>query len=433
MTFEAILLIVSVLTVFFAMARRSIGPELGMPVLALVALLIAGPVGAPHAIEAAFAEFGRIALLFTAVAMAAHQLRESEALKSVGLLAGQWAARAALHYSIPLRVGVPAICLVATWALAAVAHNTTSILVMAEVTYIVCVQFNVRPVPVLCGTLVASNLGGFSSRFGDTPNLIEARVWDLTHADFFPIMAINLGCVILLVAVVALLSAAPKLEPAEISVVEQGFVKARRDLSINKKLAASAIAGLLVIIVPAIWFPHHEFVFVAAGMLFLCMANLRYAGRGHHPFDVLGFETLVTLASVFVLATVLGSAELGISAFLQGWLQSSGAPVWAIIGISYVGTLFTEAASWANAVAAMVHGIDPSHRAAWALGSGICAGSSSLITAASAGIILLRQTARYPNGQVTFASYLWFGLGFSLLMVGYYTVVLSMFFPKEAL
>ena len=103
--------------------------------------------------------------------------------------------------------------------------------------------------------------------------------------------------------------------------------------------------------------------------------------------------------------------------------------VWAIAVASYVGTLLTEAASWASAATPIVHSQAPTHLAAWALGSGIFAGSSSLVTAASAGIILVQETKNNPEGsKITFGSYVIFGLLFSLFMLGYYIVVLSLLF-----
>jgi hypothetical protein len=238
---------------------------------------------------------------------------------------------------------------------------------------------------------------------------------------------------------------------AEIHVVVQNFARSREETSVNWHLALGALVGLLVVIVPPIYYPELEIRFLAAGMLWLCLVSWRTSPRNaagvgtvnqdgrrnvadeqrrENPFAALGFNTLCTLCAVFVLAEVLGGEHMGIAATLKSWLQTTGAPVWAVATVSYLGTLFTEAASWANAASGMVHSLDPSQRSAMALGAGICAGSSSLITAASAGVLLLHQTARYPRGQVTFASYLWFGLSASLLMLVYYSVVLSLVFRR---
>lgn len=430
MTTSAIILLLCVLAVFVAMARQKFGPGIGMPLLALLALGFTGPTDAVRALGSGFEHFGYVAAIFTSVAMAAHLLEKSKALKSVGMIAGQGVGLAALRLSLPLRIGVPAICLTLTWALAATLHNTTSILISAEITCVVCTLFNVKPAPVLNGTLIASNLGGFSSRWGDAPNLTEAKTWGLQHGDFLQILCINLGCLTLLILGVAALLSNPRLPKAEVNVVVQNFVRARHETSINWRLALGALFGLLVVIVPPIYYPAFELRFVATGMLWLCAVSWLWAGKGSrgNPFEALGFETFCTLGAVFVLAEVLGGEHMGIATMLKSWLQATGSPVWAVAGISYLGTLFTEAASWANAASEMVHSIDPTHRSAWALGAGICAGSSSLITAASAGVLLLHQTARFSEGKVTFASYLRFGLCASALMLVYYSVVLHLIY-----
>jgi Na+/H+ antiporter NhaD/arsenite permease-like protein len=187
----------------------------------------------------------------------------------------------------------------------------------------------------------------------------------------------------------------------------------------------------LLIIVPPVYAPQTDLRFAAIGILCLCLGQ-RFCGtraqRGHNPFDALGFETLSTLAAVFVLASVLGSPEVGIIAALKGWLEGLDAPIWAIALVSYAGTLLTEAASWASAAAPSVYALDQSHRAAWALGAGICAGSSSLVTAASAGILLMKQTQQSKDHAVTFGAYLKFGLPVSGLMLIYYYVVLTLLY-----
>jgi len=113
---------------------------------------------------------------------------------------------------------------------------------------------------------------------------------------------------------------------------------------------------------------------------------------------------------------------------LQALIRTTDAAPWAITSTGYLGTAFSEAASWATAAAERIHPLDSSHSAAWALGAGICAGSSSILTAASAGIILHEESRRFKDGKhvITFRRYLAFGLGFSLFMLAFYTVYFSL-------
>ena len=59
------------------------------------------------------------------------------------------------------------------------------------------------------------------------------------------------------------------------------------------------------------------------------------------------------------------------------------------------------------------------------MGAGICAGSSSVLTAASAGIVIWNESRRFPGHEVTFRSYLAFGLVGSLTMLALYIAILT--------
>ena len=50
--------------VFIAMARQILGPDLGIPLLALAGLDISGPAGEGIALKHGFEEFSRIAVTF---------------------------------------------------------------------------------------------------------------------------------------------------------------------------------------------------------------------------------------------------------------------------------------------------------------------------------------------------------------------------------
>lgn len=143
----------------------------------------------------------------------------------------------------------------------------------------------------------------------------------------------------------------------------------------------------------------------------------------------LSIETYATFAAIFILAQVLAFSPIGIGESLKDHLLQSHGSIFVIAVTSYIGTLFTEAASWASASAPIVHSINGSHVAAWALGAGIFAGSSSLVTAATAGIILTQETKSFPkDSRITFGSYVLFGLPISLLMLAFYIIMLTLIY-----
>jgi Na+/H+ antiporter NhaD/arsenite permease-like protein len=321
------------------------------------------------------------------------------------------------------------------YVMAALFHNTTSILVGSVILHVICQSYKIKGLPVLAGALVASNLGGFSTRWGDTPNIVEAEQWGLVHQDFFTeILPINISSLIILIMVISLwlwIDRRRRDEKTgtkfETTYAKVRFRNARRVMSIDTRLAYVGGMGLILAIIGPLVSLELELVFSSLAIIFSVLGD--YIEHRTETLLALGLETYATLVSIFVLAQVLAHSEIGIGERITEWLTNSGMSIWAISVSSYLGTLLTEAASWASAASPIVHAGDPSHVAAWALGSGIFAGSSSLVTAASAGIILTQETKNFPeDSRITFGSYVFFGLFFSLLMLGYYILILTILF-----
>ena len=316
------------------------------------------------------------------------------------------------------------------WATAALAHNTTSILTMTPVAIVICESYKLPLRPTLAGALIASNLGGFSTRWGDTPNITEAAVWNLTHLDFFrEILPVNLILLSLITIIVVVwtkieLEGRDRLHGLAIALAKEDFRRTRVNMGVDYRLLCVGVAGLMMAVMGPMILPHHE-VAVSAGAILLSII-LDRPGHRQHALLALGAETYLTFAAIFVLARILTSSQIGVGPQLQAFLVASGSKPWSVAAISYIGTLLTEAASWASAASRIVFSGAPTHSAAWALGGGICAGSSSLTTAASAGILLVRETKHLsPQDRITFGSYVCFGLGASLVMLGYYMFVLT--------
>lgn len=424
-----ILVLVILLIAFALMVRGVLTQEVAFPAVAMIFMILAPHDEGANALQDGGAEFVRIALIFTSVAVPAHLLARSNALRWMCLLMGEWIGRASRLTRLPFWVLVPTVCLVSVYVSALLFHNTTSILVFAPLIILISELYKVRAKPILCGALIASNLGGFSSRWGDTPNIIEAKVWLLSHRDFFlEILPINLGFLVILCVIVGAwirwgltTEALSQLEKFDIFYAEIRFRGARRQLVIDKRSLGVGIVGLMLAVGSSIFFSQHEII-AAAGALTFCALSDRREQR-EHTLQALGIETYFVLFSVFVMAQILAHSSIGVASYLEAWL--SGGSLISIITASYFGTMMSEAASWAAAAAPIVHAQLPTHAAAWALGGGICAGSSSVVTAATAGILLSRLTSSYsPDVRISFGSYFFFGIGASALMLLYYSLVL---------
>lgn len=428
-----VFMLVILFTAFFAMTRYEVPLPLAMSLVAMAFLIIQWT-GAPAILREGFSHYAAITILFTAVAIPAHMIERSQGFKWVAAWLGHQLGKIRLRnprLTIPLMV---AIILLSTYVTAGLMHNVTSILIMTPVIIRLCASYNVPSRWILSAALVASNLGGFSTRWGDTPNIIESGTWGLTAMDFtrevLPANLIVMAALITAAIILTQRSMAARSRSVGASAVPNytlqvaqtaaDWKRAQADLSIDSRLLAIGLTLLVLFILLHVIFPPLAIVIGAATILAAVLLERR--AERYHTLTSLGFEVYLSFAAIFILAGCVANSWIGHSLHEQ-LIASHAAP--AMIAVTgYFGTMFTEAASWATAVSGPIHGLSPSHNAAWALGGGICAGSSSLVTAASAGIILAEESKRFNDTEhtITFSRYLYFGVPFSLFMLLFYSL-----------
>lgn len=430
--FGGLLMVGVILGGFTAMTIRGVPQALALALVSVICLTMQGG-HAETVLRTGFSHFSDIVVLFTGVAIPAHQIERSGAFRRLLGHTGDRLGNFAFRHPKAVIPVLATFLLAVTYVLAALGHNTTSILIMTPFAIHLCSPFRIPTRYVLSGMLIASNLGGFSTRWGDTPNIIQSRVWGLNSQSFLcEIMPWNLVVLGVLCSVVAFLThrlalkkneGVSTLSDARLAEVTAGIKDYFGNGYLDRRLLAVGAICLTGFIALQIIYPAYQ---IAFGAITIAVAVL--ADHPHHRLQTLqslGFETYTVFASIFVLAGCVENSWIGHS--LHQLVETTHAAPWVVALTAYFGTTSTEAASWATAAASTIQPIDPSHRAAWALGAGICAGSSSIITAASAGIILASESKRAAGGahEVTFGKYLPFGLGFSLFMLVFYSIVLS--------
>jgi Na+/H+ antiporter NhaD/arsenite permease-like protein len=432
------IMLVLLFTAFFAMTKFEVPLPLAMTLVSLAFLIFQWDF-APTILKEGFSHYAEITVLFTAVAVPAHMIERSQGFKWVAAWLGHQLGKIRLRYprlTIPLLV---AILLLATYVTAGLMHNVTSILIMTPVIIRLCASYQVPSRWILSAGLIASNLGGFSTRWGDTPNIIESSAWGLSAGDFMrEVLPANLIVVATLIIVATILTqrgmakrsreagkAQVPFYTLQVAQTAADWKKAKADLAIDKRLLAIGLGMLVFFIVLHVIFKELAIV-IGAFSIITCVLLERKTSR-YHTLTSLGFDVYLAFAAIFVLAGCVSHSWIGATLYEQ--LIAAKAAPWVIAVTGYFGTTFTEAASWATAVSHPIQQLDPSHAAAWALGGGICAGSSSLVTAASAGIILAEESHRFndPEHAITFKRYLAFGLPFSLFMLVFYSTYFTIF------
>ncbi|HMJ06164.1 MAG TPA: SLC13 family permease [Chthoniobacterales bacterium] len=421
---------------FFAMTRYEVPLPLAMSLVSCSFLIIQWE-SATDILRRGFGHYADITILFTAVAIPAHMIERSQGFKWVAAWLGHQLGKIRLRHpriTMPLLV---TILLVTTYVTAGLMHNVTSILIMTPVIIRLCASYQIPSRWILSAALVASNLGGFSTRWGDTPNIIESAAWGLQAGDFMrEVLPANLLVLVALIIVATVLtqrgvaaraSTAVKVPFYTLQVAQTAadWKKAKSDLAIDTRLLAVGLSLLAFFILFHVIFPPLAIAIGAATIVIAIL--LERKSERYHSLTSLGFDVYLAFAAIFVLAGCVSHSWIGATLFQQ--LIAAKAAPWVIATTGYFGTTFTEAASWATAVSHSIQQLDPSHAAAWALGGGICAGSSSLVTAASAGIILAEESQRFndPEHAITFRRYLAFGLPFSFFMLIFYAVYFTVF------
>jgi len=415
-----------------AMAGFRMSQALVMPLVAAIFLVMSAGT-ATAVITQSLSEFAAVALIFTAIAIPAHQLQRSHLFEQLGARLGGLIGRVGLGFPRLELLVLVGLALGLTWLAAALLHNITGIFVMTPILIAICMSYGVPSRWVLCGALVASNLGGFSLATADTPNIIESRTFGLAQMDFIrEIMPLNLGVLALVALIVAGLTAHDmRIQGRTLSdaVKTRETVRWRR-LAIETQLDMRLVLvglGVLGGFILSQFIRRDLEVAAAALAIFIAVAGDHKEKRLESLFS-LSPEVYGTLASVFIIAHCISHSLIG--AMLEHMIRDSHGAIWAIAVSSYLGTSLTEAASWAQAAAPITYAVNGGHAAAWALGAGICAGSSSVLTAASAGIILWRESQRTPGHGVSFSSYLPFGVGVSLLMLGLYIIAIGLLYAS---
>jgi Na+/H+ antiporter NhaD/arsenite permease-like protein len=431
-TIIGIVMLLMLFAAFAAMVKYDVPQTLALGIVASGFLFLQGS-DAGSVAHDAFGHFSEIAVLFTAVAIPAHMIDRSQGFQ--WLAAGFGRRFGVLMLRFPRLAGPVMVggVLFITAVLAATMHNVTAILIMTPIVIRLCAKYDVSSRWILSGMLVSSNLGGFSSKWGDTPNIVESRVWSLTTGNFFhEVLPANALVLILLIGVVLVLTRRTMAKQitestsdryAELLKIARRAVDYGTEqayIGVDRRLLLSGVFVLAFFIIGQAVRSDMQ-VAIGAGSIMLAVLLDRSEDR-LETLKSLGYDVYFVFAAIFIIASCFEHSWIGTT--LQRLIQDSGAAPWAIAVTGYLGTTFTEAASWATAAASHIFPLNPSRTAAWSLGGGICAGSSSILTAASAGIILWAESRRQkdPHHVISFGRYLPFGILFSLLMLVFYIV-----------
>ena len=327
---------------------------------------------------------------------------------------------------LPSSIVLPCIFLPTAMVAAMAIHNIPSILVLAPLAILLAKRFEAPMMPTLFGMLVASNLGGASFAAGDTPAILQRAAFGFDVATFSGAMVPrNLVVLLVLILTTAFLSWYPTRKKGGPSWVElyqrlqtRDYLASQSAVVGGSKSRPLAIFALIALI-GSQFVSTNSTTVVAILILSAFLATSRNIIKSAF---VLGAEAWLTIGGLMIMATAVQGAPI-VQATVNGMLDQPG----GVALTAYFVTAMISADGAAGMLTTLVHThANGNFSAAWSLAAGICAGSSMLLSSASAGPILI-EAAKREGYTITFRSYAAFGVPFSLVMLALYLLINFLF------
>jgi Na+/H+ antiporter NhaD/arsenite permease-like protein len=320
---------------------------------------------------------------------------------------------------------------VITALLSALLDNVTTVLLVGPMTFMICKELRLSPVPFFVTQIIASNVGGTSTLIGDPPNIMIGSAADLTFFDFVAVDAPAVAVV--LVAMLACfrflygrkMAVASELRERITGLDESGLIASR-------SLFIKSIVMLVLVVVA---FMLHGMLHLESSVIALSGAALMMLiGRQDIEEVVLGVEwsTLGFFGGLFIV--VGGLVETGvIDMFAQLLITATqGQEVVAILTILIASAVISAIVDNIPFVAVMIPallamgegGVDV-EPLWWALSLGACLGGNGTLIGASANVVLSGISNREGH-PLTFIEYLKVGaplMALSVAISGVYLVL----------
>ncbi|MFH1870211.1 MAG: SLC13 family permease [Pseudomonadota bacterium] len=406
-------------------------PRAGLAKPAVIAALLALAASPGHISDI----LGKVgpSLIGVLVMMTAVQLAVAMALDERG---GDWLGAVIarpLHVSwlagVPASVLVPCILMPLAMACAAAIHNIPAVALLAPLAFSLCQRLGIPWVPSLVGLIPASNLGGASAAWGDTPAILQRQVWGFDVSTFAAnMLPRNLLVLCVLMVVVGAWSFWTNQHNSRRRVMET-FERIRiRDQQHARsahRVSPSTdqyLGGLGLVSLFAVQILQPVYALAGSMAILALLLACRASSDFVRSTFVLGDEAVLAIAALFTISAVIEHSPLLAVLVEKSLTNHSG----SIEVVAFLVTSLISADGAATMLASVVHAKhDGSLDAAWSLASGICAGSTALLTSASAGPILI-EAAKKSGVSLSFRTYAVFGVPFSLLMLtGYLSLSMA--------
>ncbi len=400
-------------------------PHAGLAKPAVIAALLA-LAASPGEIPAILGRVGPsligVLIMMTAVQLAVAMVLDERGSDWLGAIVARplnmpWLAR------MPASVLVPCMLMPLAMVCAAAIHNIPAVALLAPLAFSLCQRLNIPILPSLVGLIPASNLGGASAAWGDSPAILQRQIWGFDVSTFAAnMLPRNLLVLLVLMAVVGTWSFWTDKKNSRSRIMET-FDRIRiRDQQYARsahRVSPSTdqyLGGLGLVSLFAVQILHPVYALAGSMAVLALLLTCRTSSDFVKSTFVLGDEAVLAISALFTISAVIEHSPLLAVIIEESMKNHRG----GIEVVAFIVTSMISADGAAAMLASVVHAKDNgSLDSAWSLASGICAGSTAMLTSASAGPILI-EAAKRSGIPLTFRTYAGFGIPFSLLMlIGY--------------
>lgn len=321
-----------------------------------------------------------------------------------------------------------------TGVLSALLDNVTTILLVLPLTFSVCRDLHINPIPMMISEVFASNIGGTATLIGDPPNIMIGSAVGLNFMDFImnttPLILVILPITTLIFAWLYRKKLHTSKEDKE-KVLKMDEFAAIKD---HKLLLKS----LIVLGLTIVGFLLHGALGYESATIALAGATMLLLVSGVRPEKVLEeveWKTIFFFGGLFIM--VGGIEEAGIiNMIAQGVIDvTHGNPLLTMLAILWVSAIASAFIDNIPFVATMIPMIKDLGAITgmtlsplwWALSLGACLGGNGTIIGASANVVASGM-AEEMGHKITFKEYMKISFPIMLLTIVISTVYLVLFF-----
>jgi Na+/H+ antiporter NhaD/arsenite permease-like protein len=320
---------------------------------------------------------------------------------------------------------------VITAILSALLDNVTTVLLIGPMTFMICKELHLNPVPFFITQIIASNIGGTATLIGDPPNIMIGSEAGFTFLDFILVDA-PIVLVILPVTLVCFRFMYGRKMKVAAEYRENIMELDENEAILSKSLF---IKSIVMIALVSIAFMLHGVLHLESSVIALSAAAvMMLIGRQdiEETIHDVEWSTIGFFAGLFVI--VGGLVETGVIDLFANVLVSAtqGQEIAAILAVLVASAVISAILDNIPFVAAMIpvllamsgSGVDV-EPLWWALSLGACLGGNGSLIGASANVVLSGISNRegYP---LTFIAYLKVGAplaALSIVISGIYLVL----------